>query len=211
MNLKEFINHRHICPFCDFPLNLSFHSKKWQNIKYEDDRLVIMFRMDGLKRNQKDFKVTYSFGLNDNSWFINFFSKEEKLIEEAPNYLRERFREMNKNLSLYRFYKSCANCNKFNYSSNYFDLNFKTANLGKLEIVWEDFRFFKPNPNGGYKGYQLINKPNLNETVICYGACSTNDFPPNYPMGFQDITIPLIKFTSKDETLERIQKLIVFS
>lgn len=212
MNLKEFINYRFTCPICDFPLSISFHSKKWQSIKYEEDRLVVMVKMNALKRKQKDYKITYSFGLNDNSWFINFFSKEEKPIDqETPNFLRDRFKELNKNLSLYRFYKHCQNCNRYTYSTNYFDLNFKTANLGELEIIYEYFGLFRPNPNGdGYRIYELINKPHLNETVISYGLANHADFPPNV-MHFQNLTIPLIKFSSKDETLERIQKLIVFS
>jgi hypothetical protein len=213
MNLKEFINHRFVCPLCQIPLAMSFHSKKWQNIKYERDRLVVTFRMDKMNRSQKPYKINYSFGLNDSSFYIDFLSKEEKLFEtEVPNFLRDRFKELDKNLKSYYFYKHCDSCNCFMYASNSFKLDYRNTSIGDLTITHEEFGFSKPNSDG-YKIYKLINRPDKSESHLVYGKSSSDIFArtDSATSSMEYISVPLIRFTSKEETLHRIQKLVIFS
>lgn len=213
MILREFINHRHECPLCDFPLTTTFHSKKWQNMKYIDDRMVVMFRMDGLKKKQKDYKVSYCFGLEDNSWYVDFYTKDEELIGlETQDHLRVRFKELNKNLKGYRFYKYCSRCGCYMYSSNFFELDFKKALISDLHIVDEHFGMAVEVENG-FKIYKLINNPKKNQSII---MCSKNasDVWARADCNLSDqdmVQVPLIKFSSREEVIDRLKKLLVFS
>lgn len=213
MNLKEFINYRFKCPLCDSPLAMSFHSKKWQNMKYEGDRMNIMFRMDKMNRSRKPYKIIYSFALNDNSFYIDFLSKEEQPFEnEAPKHLMVRFRELDKNLKSYRFYKDCASCGCYMYSSNRFNLDFKKAVVHDLYIQDEYFGLSTPTTNG-YRVFKLTNNYALNQSTLIYGT-EVSDVWKRSDSNCHDmdmLRLSLLKFSSKDEMIDRLKKLLVFS
>jgi len=215
MNLTEFVEYREQCPICDSKLHFIFHSKKWQSMRYEDDRLLVIFRMDSIKKHQQDYKVGYSFGMKDNSWYVEFFSKDQKRFEEeSPEHLRNRFKELDKNLKYYRFYKYCTSCCRYNYSSNTFMLNQKTGHIDNLCLGNEYFGLSLPLEDGRYRICKLNNDYILNMSSISFSKEKSNvwaraDSSTN-EMSF--IQIPsLIKFTTHDETIARINKLMVFS
>lgn len=213
MTLKEFINYRFKCPLCESPLAMSFHSKKWQNMKYEGDRLVITFRMDKMNRSRKPYKVNYSFGLNDNSFYMDFLSKEGALMEtESPKHLMVRFRELDKNLKSYRFYKHCANCGCYMYSSNTFHLDFSKAQVNDLHIQDEYFGLSAPTADG-YRVFKLTNHYPKNQSTLIYGTevsdvwCRSDSNCSDMDM----LRLSLLKFSSKDEMVARLKKILVFS
>lgn len=146
MNLQEFLAFKRDCPFCDKTLKLSFHSQKRQTIRYEENRLIVLFRLNALKKHQIDYKVGYSFGLLDNSWRAEFYTQDEKRFEnDSPNFLRARFRELDSNLkSTYRFYKHCNTCSRYNYSSNVFGLSMRSIGIGSLSVENEYYGLSQP-------------------------------------------------------------------
>src|SRR5271169_3011569 len=101
MNLGEFIGHRSHCPLCGTALVTGFHSNRKQSISYEENRASISFKLDGL----------------------NQFQKEYVYHNVAPAFLIDRFKELHKNLKIFRFYRGCTSCEEYAYGSKQFDIN----------------------------------------------------------------------------------------
>lgn len=221
MNLKEFITYRNNCPICNDKLSTFFHSEKQQSFKYEEDRMVVIFRMDGLKKHQINYKVGYSFGPEDNSWQVEFYNQDGIRFEkDSPYHLMDKFRELNKNLGLYKFYRVCTapKCHRYNYSTNQFSLKYKRHNIGDLSIKTEYIGMTMPTENG-YKIFKLLNEyASPSRSTVVYGkhkeeSIARDDWGMhNPPLDNLDILqTHIIKFSSKEETMERINKLIIFS
>ena len=219
MNLQGFLDYRNKCPLCDADLVTSFHSNKKQSVKWEDNRMLVIFRLDALKKKQIDYKVGYSFGLKDNSWYVEFYTKDDKKFEnDSPDFLRARFKELDKNLGTYRFYRHCAKCVCYNYMSNTFILDYK-GTTGDLTINLEYIGMHRQLEDR-YRLFKLSNDYILSKSTIVFGKTETlmvarDDFGM-HTMKTQgdwldEIQTSLIKFTTKEETMDRIQKLIVFS
>jgi len=220
MNLKEFIDYRKNCPLCDTQLKLALHSKKQQSHRYEDNRLLFLFNLNALNKKQKHYKVGYSFGLEDGSYYIEFYTYKEKRFDgETPDFLRERFKELDKNLLAYRFLKYCSRCSCYNYSSNNFLL--KNTSIGSLNIEMEYVGMIQPVGNK-YKIYKLLNNYTDGVSSLIYGrhwseAIARDDSggtamihsPAGYKLEMMQTSI--IKFISKEETMRRLNKLIIFS
>lgn len=226
MNLKEFFEYRQTCPICKDVLVTSFHSQKKQSIRYEDDRFVVLFRMDSLKKKGINYKVGYSFGLEDHSWYVEFYTQDDKRFEnDSPNFLRERFKELDKNLGQYKFYRHCTGCCCYNYSSNDFYLDYDLGSINDLIVNVEYIGMLQPIETG-FKVYKLLNDYGGSKSTIVFGkhpseniarsdAGVVNKKPhmSNYYSSFNldMIQVPLIKFSSQEETMERIRKLLIFS
>jgi hypothetical protein len=225
MNLQQFINYRKDCPICDKQLKLAFHSKKQQSYRYEDGRLIFLFDLRALKKGQTHYKVGYSFGLEDNSYYIEFYtSKDKRFDDEAPDFLRARFKELDKNLLAYRFFKYCPGCSCYNYFSNNFLLK-KTLTV-QLGVETEYIGMHQPIDNR-YKIYKLLNNYTDGVSFLIYGKHWSEDMarddsdmlgnnpnPTNLNINgskLELIQTPLIKFVSKQETMARLNKLILFS
>lgn len=184
-------------------------------MRYEDNRMLVMFRLDALKKKQIHYKVGYSFGLEDNSWYVEFYSQDEKRFEvDSPEFLRNRFKELNKNMKTYRFYKQCDGCSRYNYSSDGFQLDYQTQNIGELEISTEYFGLSLPTGNG-FKIYKLLNSYTENKSVLSY-CRGPSETQARWDMGFVGpntnyLETSVIKFSSAKETTERIGKLIIFT
>lgn len=224
MNLKEFIAYQTKCPICGDKLSTFFHSEKQQSFKYEEDRMVVIFRMDGLKKHQINYKVGYSFGLEDNSWQIEFYNQDSIRFEkDSPFHLMDKFKELNKNLGLYKFYRMCTapKCHRYNYCTNHFKLNYKTnfiENLGGSLRVQMEYVGMTYPIESGYKVFKLLNDYVSSRSTLVYGkhkdeTIARDDWGMhNPPIDHLDILqTPLIKFSSKEETMERISKLIIFT
>jgi hypothetical protein len=216
MNIREFINYRNDCPICNEKLTTFFHSEKHQRFKYEDGRLVAIFRLNGIKKHHIDYKVGYSFGMEDNSWQIEFYNQDEIRFEsDSPNFLIKRFRDLDSNLKNYKFYRVCMKCHSYNYSSNLFNLDFKTKKVIPLYIDSEYFGLsYKTNDE--YRIYKLINFYNLNKSHLIYGKSQSENATKSdwaWPLNvdFKLLETGLIKFSSKVEVVNRINKLLIFS
>jgi len=226
MNLREFFEYRKTCPICDDVLVTSFYSQKKQSIIYEDNRFVVIFKLYALKKNQINYNVGYSFGLDDNSWYVEFYHQDKKRFEnDSPNFLRDRFKTLDKNLGKYKFYRHCTSCCCYNYSSQNFNLNYKLGLIEDLIVNVEYIGMLQPIESG-YKVYKLFNDYSEDKSIILFGKHSSKDiarsdigvlnkssFSQNFYSNFNLnlIQTSLIKFSSNEETMERISKLLVFS
>ena len=221
-SVKEWFNYRKKCPLCENVLTTYFHSDRRQSIRFEENRLVVVFPLEAMKgkKNQAHYKVGYSFSLADNTFCIEFYDKNNfRLDNEAPDFLRNRFKELSKNLGLLKFYKECGVCHRYFYFSSNFVLDFR-SNFIEIKPYFEYFGFAE-NYGGAqddrYRIYRLVNRLQNNTSQITYGVdgnISHTQLDIHRPVllsGYTSLELPLIKFVSKKETLRRIKKLIIFS
>jgi hypothetical protein len=218
MNLQEFLDYRRTCPLCGNDLSITFHSLRKQTIRIEEGRLLIVFRLDAIKKKQIDYKVGYSFGYNDNSCYVEFYTKDDKRFDnDAPMFLINRFKELDKNLLSYKFYRHCARCCCYNYCSNGFHLYFKEATTGDLRIDSEYIGMHVKLGADDYKIYKLFNSYMESRSTLSVGKSNSilvarDDWGMHPSMwSTENIETSLIKFVNKEETIDRIQKLLVFS
>lgn len=215
MNLQEFIAYRECCPICNQRLITSFHSEKKQTLRFEDNRLLVVFWLNALKKHQINYKVGYSFSLTDNSWYAEFYNKDDKRFEsDTPEFLRNRFKELDKNLGGYKFYRHCTSCRRYNYSTNTFNLDFQSGTVKKMCLNME-FIGLSTQLDDGYKVYRLLNDYQSNKSTLMYGKRTTEEHTQYYSLvgahKFDLLETPIIKFTSAQETVDRLGKIILFS
>lgn len=223
MKLREFFAYKNECPMCSGTLVTSFHSKRKQKYKYEDNRFVVEFELKSLNRKQKDYKAGYSLGLDDNSFYAEFYNdKDIRFENETQQFLIDRFKELNKNLQTFRFYKSCPKCERYSYNSNEFLIDYKGCTIGELSLDVEASVMVQPTTSG-YKIYKMVNYLRTKDTWLNYGKISLNE-AIRYS-STKDLTLfklsnidlpnfiqtPIIPFTTHDETMNRISKLLIFS
>lgn len=210
MKLREFLNYRKECPVCQTSLITSFHSQKKQKSRYEDDRYLVLFDLNPLKSGSAKYKVGYSFGLDDNSLYVEFYTQQETRYQnETPFHLINKFKELDANLKTYKIYKHCTKCQRYSYSTDHFKLDYKACSIGEVSVNSEHIIMVQPI-NDGFKIYKLLNYYNSKETWLSYGKSKTD-----YDLTTLDLPNVLqtstIAFTSHDETMNRISKLIIFS
>lgn len=174
--------------------------------------MVVIFRMDGIKKGQSNFKVGYSFSLQDNSCFIEFYNKEDVRMDDSPTHLRKRFKELDKNLKEYKFYKSCECCRNYNYSSGPLAFSL-SGTIGQIDIALEYFGLVLP-VGKEFRVSKLTNNYLTNRSSFTYSK-EDNPVWANSDTGFGPRDIidvdGVIKFTSIEETISRIGKLVIFS
>lgn len=226
MNLSEFLEYRSSCPMCGDKLTTFLHSQKQQSVKYEEDRLVFQFRMDGLRKQDAHYKVGYSFGMKDNSWYMEAYQYDMRIDNYITTRIMERFKELDKNLGAYAFYRRCTapKCYCYNYVSNRFHLSYATGQIinltdrGPVLRVRTEYIGMVTPLDKGFTIYKLLNDYGGNRSNLVYGRhqdkhLARSDWgqnnPPIQDMDFLQTSI--IKFSSKDETMDRIHKLLVFS
>ena len=226
MNIGEFLNYRKACPICDSGLTISFLPSRKNAARYENGRLLITSAMSGLKKGQGDYKVGYSFGLNDDSFAIEFFDNIEtdtvgSYYGITPIHLIEKFKKLDTNLGgAYRFCMRCTNCKRYQVDSSYFALDFKTATIEDIEIDLETIGLtipiedkFKIIIMANFIGVMANYEP---QTILTYWRSNNEkeaqiDFMISKISQPNEITLPLIPFVSREETAHRLDKLITFS
>lgn len=194
----------------------------WHN---EDGRLRVMFDMDGLKSGEKDYKVGYSFGLQDSSFFIDFYTKEgERFYDQVSLNLLEKFRRFHNNLqALYSFSRKCFYCYRFNSNSNRISLNFRTQKIGDIELAYETFGFAIP----AEENYKIIVLSNRHKETDPHDRSSYIDprsmvhfwrgderearYDYKMPQNYETLILPPIPFVSVEETRQRLNSLLVFA
>lgn len=221
MKLREFLNYRKNCPICNDPLTVAFHSERRQKIRYEDERMLILFPLEKIKKHHQNYKVGYSLGLDDNSLGVEFYTMdEERYCNNSPMFLITRFKELDQNLGVYKIYKHCHSCNGYTYASDYITLNYKKCSFGELTIHTEFFIVTKPASNG-IKVFKILNYYASKETFLNYGIVTVkhqySPFSTRPIKGTDELDLDnnihtsLIPFTSHDEVANRLDKLILFS
>lgn len=215
MNINQFLSYRDHCPLCGNKLNIIFHSHKSQKIRFEEDRLNVLFNLDGLKKKHMDYKVGYSFSLEDNSFRIEFYTKDERRFDiDSPLFLINRFKELNNNLKGYHIYKHCLMCWCYWYGSEYLNLDFSKAEVEDFLIEKEYFGLTAPADDNSIKVFKLMNYYNTNKSAIsCFIGFSAREAISDYsiPANASQFTLPLIRFVSKEETMDKIKKILLFS
>lgn len=213
MNLQEFLNYRKNCPFCDEKLHFYLYSSKFQEHRYEEGRIIVTSRLNSLKKHQIDYKMGHSFGLNDKSWYIEFYTQDDKRFEvDSPLHLRNRFKELDGNLQGYWFYKKCSKCDRYHYYSNKFIFDYKLCSTGELNISDEYYGFAQP-VDSKYKIYKILLSHTKNITHINYGKAESDVWArADSAIHMQALQISkLLDMSAPQETLDRIKKMIVFS
>ena len=196
MNVKNILDYRTNCPICNKNLKIAFFHKKKQTIKYDNERIVIFFDLNSLKRSVKKYKVAYSIDMNDNSFYIDFYDEYYNKIEhQAPKFLIKRFKDMLNNNFNGQIYKYCQE-DHYNYSSNKFIIDLKRKNIDTLKVYFE---YFKLLNNDCKNEYELYNFYENNESYI-YGKNKEKYISKT----------SIIKFSNKQDMLNRINKLVLF-
>lgn len=219
MNLKEFLDYRPNCPICDHKLSMGFLSTKKQRIRYENDGLIVVFNMRPLNKGQKAYQVGYSFSLKDNTWCTEFYNKDGvKFENEAPEHLRHRFKEYHEHVYPYKFYRTCGKCSSYHCDTSGFNLNFKKGTYPAIKIHSEYFGMRQALDKTN-KIYKLYNNYSNGKSTLIYcqnpmAELTQYDYlvmSNRLVDGMDTINTSLIKFTTANETMERIQKLLIFS
>jgi hypothetical protein len=219
MNLREFMDFRKKCPMCGGLLITFFHSNRKQIIRYKDEQVSFIFKLDTLNKRQKSYQVAYAFGVTDYQFTIEFYKKSgEHYYTESPNFLRKRFKELHVNLAknFFKFYRECVNpsCAQYSYNTSYFEIDFKTATYGPLEIGRENITLIYPLPGESDKCrvYRLNNYLPGKKTLLQFwkGVPEEANLNWNIPSEAAALELPLIPFVSKEETLKRLNNLIIF-
>jgi hypothetical protein len=220
VNLKDWLNYRKNCPICTSPLTTYLHSKKRQSIRYEEGRVIVVFPLTAKGHTTIDYKVGYSFDLEEDNFCMEFYDKNLfRLEKETPTFLIKRFKELDKNQGALKFYRQCNSCNRYNYSSNNFSLFLKERMVMPGYKVRSEYFGLIQNYGGTnddrFRVYRLLNYYDSGAySYLDYWVTSNvydarSDIPmPNISTHLQ---LPLIKFVSQEQTLERIRKLITFS
>jgi hypothetical protein len=217
VNLNELIKHRTTCPFCSEKLVTYFHSTRRQTIKYDDNRIIAIFDMNSLNKTQVNYKVGYSFCLEDNSFQIEFFTDDGTIYFNAINTdMMKKFMEFHRNLGgRYSFSRKCTFCKKYTYSSKQFGLNFKTSQTEDTSLAHESFAFALSTTEGASKVIILSNKylfdSPISEIHFWRGLPEDANYDRPYPPGHQLLVLPFIPFVSIQETANRINGLLIFS
>jgi hypothetical protein len=211
MNVKEFLESRKNCPFCDTPLITSFNGGR-NTIRLSDDKLVAIYTMKAMKNSQPDYRVGYSFSLKDNSFCIEFYT-EWDTNNMVPKHLLDKFDSYSANRGgRHCITRKCSFCHRYVMSSNFFDLNYETCLVEDLKISFEMYAMSIPTDDG-YKIITLANHPPLYSTIRWWRSQS-DDVVLNtaYSFKYSEKKIStIIPFISKEETTERLNKLITFA
>lgn len=215
MNLGEFIKFREVCPLCNSNLTtkLTGSSGRKQTSKLEDGRFVSVFTMKPMRNSQPDYKVGYSFGLEDNSLCVEFYT-EWNHYKQVPMHLIKKFKEFHQNaiVGSYIFLRECHSCSRYKNSSSPFLLeNILPPTLRDLSFS-EIFMFVLPAQDN-QKVIFLSNHDDSsdlfwwrvdNEEIVRVGKT----IPTNHGEIYD---LPLIPFLSREETAERLNNLIIFA
>jgi hypothetical protein len=213
MNLQEFIDIRKDCPMCGTPLVTKFSARK-QKSRLENGRYVSIMIMKGMRSCEPDYEVGYSFGIDDNSLMIEFYN-EWDMSNHASMYMCKIFKEFHANMkaSAHRFVRTCGFCFKYEMDSKPVELDLRNGNYASIEKDDETF-VWSAKTEEGYKFILLDNYSDPNPRSEICSWRSEIDYrveQPAPPRANITRDLPQIPFLSKEETGERLKKLLVFS
>jgi len=168
--------------------------------------------MNSIRKGQKPYKIGFSFGMEDNSFAIEFCDAEEKhwFENEIPLWLIDRYRKFNQNQKDGIFYKYCSNCPGYYYSSNIIVLNHKTGFIDDLIVESEWVRVEKPTKNDDVtKVYIIKNCYNKQLTFVILKKVP-KDKKDIYDNLTEPLKIPLLSLIPLDDLLDKLDVLAPF-
>jgi hypothetical protein len=222
MKIREFLSYKNNCPVCSSNnFKILLQSTRKQEVKIENDRLVVRFDLLPLTKDEVAYAITYYFGLDDNSFFIDFHNKSSyKSKEYVPLDTIRRFRTLDTNLRRYVIIKLCKNCHKYYYVSETFRMDYKNCSIGELIVNEECFRLDCKLPSGRFRSFTVSNSLTKNTTTVEYSQTDDepNPTPPLSPYRHQsfhgnkrkELTFDLIELSDPEGFIERLNNLIVF-
>lgn len=218
MNLQQFINYRQCCPLCSGELTIEFHSARKQKVLQKERRLLVFFGLNGRTNRtfDKPYAVAYSFNLDNREFEIDFYDAHnyDTPFTIVHDFLRQRFWELHKNLKQFNFSRRCYDCGKYHYTSDPFDMDLKTTICPQLTVRSEYFGLTYLLNNSEYRIFRLFNDygDRLSSLTIFNGStmlAEVHHGPADNK--FDHIRLPLIPFVSKEQTLNRLKNLIIFT
>lgn len=220
MNLREWLNYQKNCPLCQAPLTTYLHSSRRQSVRWDEERMIVVYPLHD-KKLSSDYNVGYAFSLSSNQFGIEFYNKEGAVrVENSPFHLMDKFKSLDRNLRHYKFYCCCSSCQRYHYSSDVFRLDLKSSTFypeSGLSVFSEYFgliQVMEKDSKTLYRIYRLLNNYfNSSSQLIYWGSNDPQEtlWDKTVPYGAEFLDLPLIDFISPEETLSRIQKLLVFS
>lgn len=213
MNLRDFLNYRTNCPLCDSTMITYFHSRRQQSIKYEDGRLSVSFLLNAVGKKQTNYKGAYSFGMDDNSFRIEFYTKDDvHYYDRSPDFLISRFKELHKNLKDFRFFRDCKHCFAYRYVSSFFDFDYETSTIEHLRVSQENVILTHKMNDESYRIFRLNNSLLINESELTFWKSTTKAHNlQSFETSGTVFCLPLIPFVSKEKTIARLNDLIVYT
>ena len=177
-----------------------------------------MVILESIRKRQKSYKASYCFGLTDQSLCIEFYDMNEadRFYKTVPEFLRARFLNLHKNLKTFKFFRECSYCKCYKYESNVFNIDLRHASFGPLEIATETVGLSYPLADG-HRIYFLHNTyGNTNKSFLTFYK---GDFASEAEIRLRSysynkvnkLNLPLIPFTSKEETIKRLNNLLIFT
>ena len=181
---------------------------------YRDDRLIIYHSLKPLRASGSKFKVGYSFGLEDNSRYIDFF--EDKLcLEDIPNHLIIKFKDLNRNLKDMRFHQTCSivSCRNYWRESQKINKNMGEPFLEGGPRADHEYYIFNLPVEGGCRIYELVNFYSEDCSYLYFGFHTQEHIDQGIPVPLQYMKLPLvvISSTDTDKILEKIKTIVLFS
>lgn len=219
MNLRNFLDYRESCPFCNSRLDAKFNAISGRKNdlcfdQYGEGKVTATFSMDSLNRIHKTYQIIYEFDLDNDNFAVYFADKEGHRYEDySPTFLCERFKAFHNNLRHFEFSRSCLICNKYRFRSRSIYVSYELSSFFNPDVWYEEIAMSQKTQNG-YTVYQLYNyifdkKSNLTIWNNNDGSCSIERWPQKPTQS--NFTFPLIPFVSKEKTIERLNNLLLFS
>lgn len=198
---------------CGTALITKFSSRK-QKCKLENDRYISVFVMKGMRSCEPDYEVGYSFSMEYNSFMVEFYN-EWDMSNHASTYMCKLFKQFHANAmtGCHRFIRTCGFCFKYEMDSKPISLDLHTSTFNSIEKEDESF-VWSTKTDEGYRFMLLDNYGDPNPASEVATWRSENDYRIEQPLpGRSCITkdLPQIPFVSKEETGERLKKLLIFS
>jgi len=183
--------------------------------------MIMIFPLSPLdKRKSKEYKVGYSFDLNKNDFYIEFYTKElVRIYDSISMYLMSSFKSLHDNLHEFCFFKECDNCSRYTYSSNKFNLDLKSCSMSsdrELFILHEYFGLVELNDKDMDRELRIYKLHNYYDENRSRLSCFDSDYEidANYSIyaSYEKwMDLPTIQFTDYKKMLDRLNKLMVFS
>ena len=209
MNLKEFIKHGQLCPLCGSnSTTLKLNTFK-QSHRYEADNIVVTRDMRD-RGNGKNYEISYSVNIHDNSFTIEFSNNKSRLNSSISLILLQRFRALNHNIKQYNFIRECGNCNKFKYISNTFAFDTNKCYIGELKVNHEYMTLVK-QIGGKFRLFKLSNNYDMDQCIVrCSNVSNLNWAPYDDMPDALTFELKPFPFTSEREVTNRLNKLLAF-
>lgn len=215
MNLKEFIDYKHHCPLCNFSLKTLLHSDRRQSSETDIDSVSFVFTvLPAAIQKLPRYKVKYIFNLYEPKFRVEFFNEANKYIDAVSLSRIQSFVYLHNNLKAFRFLRVCSRCARYEYVSHKFDLA-----LGQVvPAITPDYEVYclQHTIDDEYtRAYQLINSIETKRTLLGFwkedGISESCNYARERNPNGTYIDLSLIPFVSKEETVERLNNLLIFT